>query len=235
MASRSRNWTYDDGGSNEEDSDEKSIEVVGRGSRVVDNLGKSVEKSLYIANSQVDDDSDEEATGNVFGNIRVDEFKSEGKRMSKLVAFKSPGDLPPFDGSSDEENEELGFQPNINHSLVFSESEDDGPTYVCDIYLPDPSTLVPALRGSREKQGSAPKERRVSWSPEVYDPIPKEVFYAVKSKQKKQPKSEKKTGKEKQKGNKASGAKDKKQDKKQLRKNGGSSRRGQKSSEADYW
>uniref|UniRef100_A0A7N0UA30 Uncharacterized protein n=1 Tax=Kalanchoe fedtschenkoi TaxID=63787 RepID=A0A7N0UA30_KALFE len=235
MGSRSRNWAYGDG-DDDEDSNEESSKFAGTGSRILDKLGKTVEKSLHIAdNSQEEDDSDEELSGNVFGNIRVDEFKSEGERKSKHVAFPSPGDLPPSDGSSDEEYEELGLHPNINHSLVFSESEDEGPSYVCEICLPDPSTLVPALRGSHKKQSSAPKERRVSWSPEVYDPIPKEVSYAVKSKQKKQPKSEKKTGKEKHKGNKASSTKDKKQDKKQVRKNAGSSGRGQKSSDADYW
>lgn len=104
--------------------------------------------------------------------------------------------------------------------------------------LQNPSTLVPALRGSREKQGLVPKKRRVSWSPEVCDPVPKEVAYAVKSMQKKQPKSEKKTGKDKQKGNKAakaSGSKDKKQNKKQMQKNSGNSRRGQKSSDSEFW
>ncbi|KAL9677793.1 hypothetical protein QQ045_015629 [Rhodiola kirilowii] len=234
MGSRSRKWTNDD-----EDSDEELNEFVGSESPAVGKLGKSMEKSLYVdkADEEEEDESDEEVSGNVFGHIRVDEFKSEGERLSKHVAFPSPGDLPPS-GSSDEEFDELGVQPNINHSLVCSESEDEGPTYVCEIYLPDPSSLVPAVRGSREKQGSSPKERRVSWSPEVYDPIPKEVSYAVKSKQKKQPKSEKKTGKEKQKGNKASKAsitKDTKQNKKQTQKNAGSSRRGQKSSDADFW
>lgn len=136
MAHRSRKWTNGD-----VNSDEELSKYVGMESHAVDKLKKKVEKSLVINKHEKEekeekDDSDEEVDVSAFGNTRVDEFNSSGGRSSKPVVLPSPGDLPPSDESSDEGIEDLLMQPNINHPMVFSESEDEGPIYVCEIYLP---------------------------------------------------------------------------------------------------
>ncbi|KAI4324406.1 hypothetical protein MLD38_029901 [Melastoma candidum] len=62
--------------------------------------------------------------------------------------------------------------------------------------------MVSAIKGSREKQGNAPREFRVTWAPDVYEPAPMRLQDAVVrgSKQLKLPKKERMTGKEGQKG-----------------------------------
>ncbi|CAN8254623.1 unnamed protein product [Cochlearia groenlandica] len=81
-------------------------------------------------------------------------------------------------------------------------------------------TLIPAIKGSREKHGKSLEKLSVSWAEDVYDPPPSIVSH-TKSKKQQQPKPKsrdnlKKNGKKGQKGNNNSssssrGGKDKKQ------------------------
>ncbi|KAI4324407.1 hypothetical protein MLD38_029901 [Melastoma candidum] len=72
----------------------------------------------------------------------------------------------------------------------------------CTTSSPAPADMVSAIKGSREKQGNAPREFRVTWAPDVYEPAPMRLQDAVVrgSKQLKLPKKERMTGKEGQKG-----------------------------------
>ncbi|ESQ45118.1 hypothetical protein EUTSA_v10010719mg [Eutrema salsugineum] len=80
-------------------------------------------------------------------------------------------------------------------------------------------TIIPAIKGSREKHGKSVEKLSVSWAEDVYDPPPSLVSH-TRSKKQQQPKSKsrdnlKKNGKKGQKGSSNSsssrGSKDKKQ------------------------
>ncbi|KAA8518870.1 hypothetical protein F0562_016356 [Nyssa sinensis] len=93
------------------------------------------------------------------------------------------------------------------------------------ISLPNPPKLVSALKGSREKLGTPPRQLTVTWAPDVYDPRPTAVSHVPTSKKQRHRsdsrKSDgKKNGRNKQKGG---GKLGRGKDKKQVRKYGGSS------------
>ncbi|WMV44386.1 hypothetical protein MTR67_037771 [Solanum verrucosum] len=96
--------------------------------------------------------------------------------------------------------------------------------YSRSISSPTALTLVSAIKGSREKQGKAPKKLSVKWAPDVYDPIPTAVSH-VPNKVQRHRSDHRKNGKNKQKSNGKSSRGSKGKDKKQGRKHGGSTRR----------
>ncbi|KAK8713833.1 hypothetical protein V6N13_149041 [Hibiscus sabdariffa] len=96
------------------------------------------------------------------------------------------------------------------------------------ISLPTPLMLVSALKGSREKQGLPAKELRVTWAPDVYDPVPTSALHTVRGKkQQKSKKSydKKKNGKKVQKGNSSRGGNGGSKSHKHSRRGGASSDR----------
>lgn len=86
------------------------------------------------------------------------------------------------------------------------------------------------MKGSREKEGITLKKVNVTWACDVYDPTPTIVSHTVRNCKKQQPsKTNRKNGKNKQKGKSARGSNGK--DKKQHRKIVGSGDRGFRSFE----
>lgn len=85
-----------------------------------------------------------------------------------------------------------------------------------------PMKVVPAIKGSREKQGIPPKKLSVTWAPDVYDPIPTSASHVPSNKNRS---NGKKSGKYKHKGSSGKSSRGSKggKDKKQVRKNGGGS------------
>ncbi|XP_039066020.1 uncharacterized protein LOC120211593 isoform X2 [Hibiscus syriacus] len=89
---------------------------------------------------------------------------------------------------------------------IFSEDSVQSPCPP-SISLPSPLKLVSALKGSREKQGLPTKELRVTWAPDVYDPLPTSVLHTVSRKKQQKSKKiydKKKNGKKVKKGNNSS-------------------------------
>ncbi|KAI8013001.1 hypothetical protein LOK49_LG05G00521 [Camellia lanceoleosa] len=127
----------------------------------------------------------------------------------------------------------LAMSANVEDDINAAVLEQNGhesvnPACPQSIYLPTPSKLVSAMKGSREKQGMTPPEKlTVRWAPDVYDPPPSiSTSTSVKIK-KPRPKSESKryydykNGKNKRKGKPSKGSSSK--DKKHVRKHSGSS------------
>uniref|UniRef100_A0A7N0VE43 Uncharacterized protein n=1 Tax=Kalanchoe fedtschenkoi TaxID=63787 RepID=A0A7N0VE43_KALFE len=174
----------------------------------VERVGEILSKSLRI---QIPQDSTE-ALLNV-----ADEAENAG--LATHASSSSPGSTSHSDEWSDEGCKEEALAPNTAASF----NTGDAVQQASYLSLHSPSTLISAMKGSREKQGIACLKLSVSWSPDVYDPVPTTVSHTVKSKQKRQYKSEKKSGKGKHKGSKSSKQSTGK-DKKQTRKSSGSTK-----------
>ncbi|KAL0336843.1 UNVERIFIED_CONTAM: hypothetical protein Scaly_1959400 [Sesamum calycinum] len=86
-----------------------------------------------------------------------------------------------------------------------------------------PLKLVSAMKGSREKQGTAPKKLSVTWAPDVYDPTPTAASHVPSSKNQHYRNDGKKHWKNKQKKGGKSSRGSRGKDKKQARKNSGDS------------
>lgn len=81
----------------------------------------------------------------------------------------------------------------------------DAHTYQRSVSLPSPVKLIPAIKGSREKNGvPSPRENRhIKWAEDVYDPPVTSVSHSVNNSYKRQPnprKKDKSKQKQKQKG-----------------------------------
>ncbi|KAL8480509.1 hypothetical protein ACS0TY_027156 [Phlomoides rotata] len=137
------------------------------------------------------------------------------KCLSKCATF------PPL-----HEPKSAGEREKHEETITAEVSEINGSTkplnkcYSRSISLPAPSKVVPAIKGSREKQGIPPKKLSVTWAPDVYDPIPTSVSHVPSNKNRS---NGKKSGKYKHKGSGKSSRGSKGKDKKQVRKNGGGS------------
>ncbi|KAJ4979416.1 hypothetical protein NE237_010196 [Protea cynaroides] len=91
-------------------------------------------------------------------------------------------------------------------------SSDTRPACMRSISLPTPSKLVPAIKGSREKQGAPLRKLTVTWAPDVYDPPSTSLSHTVKSCNQQRRRTNKKNGKDKHKGKSSRGStSDKKQ------------------------
>lgn len=86
-----------------------------------------------------------------------------------------------------------------------------------------PLKLVSAMKGSRERQGTAPKKLSVTWAPDVYDPTPTAASHVPSSKNQYYRSDGRKHGKNKQKRGGKSSRGSRGKDKKQARKNSGDS------------
>uniref|UniRef100_A0A2P2LYP4 Uncharacterized protein n=1 Tax=Rhizophora mucronata TaxID=61149 RepID=A0A2P2LYP4_RHIMU len=182
-------------------------------------------------------------------DVLVDELESKLGKFSRINNFPELYASDENDNSDAEESEELepygpepvkqclengatfpcgskqsdegDDEPEMSLWLLFSE-EFVQPPHSHTLSMP----LVSAMKGSREKQGLSPRNLKVTWAADVYDPIPNSVSHAVKGKQKKSRKDKdnnnhnKKNGKKGQKGNLSKGGS---KDKKQFRKHGGRS------------
>ncbi|KAK6126143.1 hypothetical protein DH2020_040121 [Rehmannia glutinosa] len=92
---------------------------------------------------------------------------------------------------------------------------------VLGLWLQTPLKPVSAMKGSREKQGTTPKQLSVTWAPDVYDPTPTAESHVPSSKNQRYRNDGKKHGKNKHKSSDKSSRGSKGKDKKQARKNGG--------------
>ncbi|KAF8006321.1 hypothetical protein BT93_K0577 [Corymbia citriodora subsp. variegata] len=145
--------------------------------------------------------------------------KSYEKGLVKCATFPFPGEKLSPHLFSDEEDDE----PELALRELFSEEHINN-VYSRSISFPTSSKLVPALKGTREKQGASPRKLTVRWAPDVYDPPPTSVshFLSRGTKQQKVPKKDKRNGKRGQKGKDfsrgASGKDSSKRDKKDKKK-----------------
>ncbi|XP_039047619.1 uncharacterized protein LOC120188178 isoform X2 [Hibiscus syriacus] len=83
---------------------------------------------------------------------------------------------------------------------IFSEDSVKSP-FSRLISLSTPLKLVSALKGSRENQGLPAKKLRVTWAPDVYDPLPTSVLHTARGKKHSKKNYDKKNRKKVQKGN----------------------------------
>ncbi|KAL6534260.1 hypothetical protein OROHE_013185 [Orobanche hederae] len=150
-------------------------------------------------------------------------YSRSEKCLSKCATF------PPLHGPRCS-NVFIGEKGKHEEGITAENSEGDGsaksliPCYSRSTSLPVPSKLVPAIKGSREKQQdtSSPKKLSVTWAPDVYDPIPTSVSHVPSDRNQRY---RKKSGKYKQKsgGKSSRGSSSKSKDKKQGRKSSGGS------------
>ncbi|KAE9619434.1 hypothetical protein Lal_00047576 [Lupinus albus] len=182
------------------------------GYNFISNLESSFTKSLYIEDveksehASVRDDSHNLGKGNLSGGFEQQETKLSINCLKKCSTFPYPDMmLPP--SSSDEDDDT---------SSTESFSDQSPPESNSCLVLPAPTTLVSAMKGSREKQGVGGSQMKltVKWAPDVYDPVPTLLSHTVKGKKqhKSRHRSEKKYGKKGQKGHPSKGScgKDKK-------------------------
>ncbi|VVB05571.1 unnamed protein product [Arabis nemorensis] len=126
---------------------------------------------------------------------------------------------------NEESKDELINKP-ITESLPLKSLDDEGEdknlaTVSQDMFSGSMSvvTIIPAIKGSREKHGKSLEKLSVSWAEDVYDPLPSIVSHTRNKKQQQQKSKSKdnlkKNGKKGQKGSSNSpssrGSKDKKQ------------------------
>ncbi|CAL0309830.1 unnamed protein product [Lupinus luteus] len=177
------------------------------------NLESTVTESLHI---QVAQKTESASKGNDIYNVAEKNsfkgFKQQGRklnkqRMRKSATFPVPEKMLPS-SSSDEEAKTSFTEPLSKNSA--------NQNYLHSLSLPDPSTVISAMKGSREKHGKQQMKLTVKWAPDVYDPIPTLMSHTVKNKKpqkSKKKRNEKKNGKKGQKGNSSRGGngKDKKQ------------------------
>ncbi|KAE9590967.1 hypothetical protein Lalb_Chr20g0113171 [Lupinus albus] len=177
------------------------------------NHESTVTESLHIQAAQKTECA---SKGNDIYNVAEENsfkgFKKQGRklnkqRMRKSATFPVPEKMSPS-SSSDEEAKTSFTEPLSKHSA--------NQNYPHSLPLPAPSTIISALKGSREKHGRQQMKLTVKWAPDVYDPIPTLMSHTVKNKKpqkSKKKRNEKKNGKKGQKGNSSRGGngKDKKQ------------------------
>ncbi|KAI3447666.1 hypothetical protein Pfo_004331 [Paulownia fortunei] len=160
--------------------------------------------------------------------VREDECKDSDKRNSSNstsekcfgnhVAFLALGERKSsVDGLLDGEK---GLE-DYKTSQVNETAKSVDQCYSRSISLPTPLKLVSAMKGSREKQGIAPKKLSVTWAPDVYDPTPTAESHVPSSKNPRYRNDGKKYGKNKHKSGGKSSRGSRGKDKKQARKNGG--------------
>ncbi|XP_048127658.1 uncharacterized protein LOC115739898 [Rhodamnia argentea] len=159
---------------------------------LVNKLGAAFD-GFESSSDGVDPSDDEDAD-------ELEECTRPHQKMLDNAVQPSPSKLMSPHISSDEENEEE--EPNLKLQELFSEEIVDNPALGCSVLSPAPLELISALKGSREKQGGAPRKLTLTWAPDVYDPPPTQLLDIVTrgTKQKKVPKKEKVGRKEGQKG-----------------------------------
>ncbi|KAL9684515.1 hypothetical protein QQ045_021956 [Rhodiola kirilowii] len=154
----------------------------------VDRVGEFLSKSLCI---EIPQDSS-----------KVEDSVADEAENVGLVVYASSSS--PGSTSHSEEWSDEGCNESVSLNSVGSSKDNNSAQEASYLNLPSPSSVVSAMKGSREKQGITCTKLSVSWSPDVYDPVPTLVSHTVKNKQKRQSRSEKKSGKGKHKGSKAS-------------------------------
>ncbi|KAF3442925.1 hypothetical protein FNV43_RR16843 [Rhamnella rubrinervis] len=177
---------------------------------LISELENSLAETLYIEEVEETEQAkirkmDER---NECGRPKMDMEKPSQKVLIKCASFPFPNKLQISDASSTEEP---------GKAFKGGSEQDPHNAYTRSVSLPNPSKLVSAMKGSREKRGASPKKLTVSWAPDVYDPTPTSVSHSVKGKKQQKHKNNrknwKKDGKKGQKGNTSRG-----KDKKQIRK-----------------
>ncbi|OIW13229.1 hypothetical protein TanjilG_02363 [Lupinus angustifolius] len=141
--------------------------------------------------------------GNLCGGVEQQGAKLNMNCLKKCSTLLYPDMVLPPSSSVEDDS-----------SLVESLSDQSPLESNSCLVLPAPSTLVSAMKGSREKQGRPQLKLTVKWAPDVYDPVPTLLSRTVKGKKqhKSRHRSEKKYVKKGQKGypSKGSSSKDKK-------------------------
>ncbi|XP_039013436.1 uncharacterized protein LOC120143089 [Hibiscus syriacus] len=149
------------------------------GSKEVDDVSEINQAILHVCLNEYDNECDGGYSSN------ADDLLELG-HQSKPVSF--PSDASPL------EDDDIG----TSLRWIFSEDAVKSPCSSTSL------KLVSALKGSREKQGLPSKERRVTWAPDVYDPLPTSVSHTVRGKKHQRSRKnhdKKKNGKKVQKGN----------------------------------
>ncbi|KAI3474068.1 hypothetical protein Pfo_028856 [Paulownia fortunei] len=157
-----------------------------------------------------------------------DSVKSKSGNSPSEKCFSKCATFPPLRGpksSGDVFISEKGNEEDITAKVseVNGSAKPFNQCYSRSISLPIPSKPVSAMKGSREKQGIPPKKLSVTWSPDVYDPIPTSVSHVPSNKNQRYRSDGKKSGKYKQKGGGKSSRGSRGKDKKQGRKSCGGS------------
>ncbi|OIW11230.1 hypothetical protein TanjilG_28321 [Lupinus angustifolius] len=207
---------------------------------LISNLDSTFSESLHIQDAQKTECASKEndicdvAKKNSFQGFKQQGRKPNKKYLKKSATFPVPEKKLPS-SSSDEEAETSFTESLSKHSankkcprslslpfwLGLKFSIDNG----VDVSDKAPSTIISAMKGSREKHGGQLMKLTVKWDPDVYDPTPTLMSHTVKNKKpqksKRKKKNEKKNGKKGQKGNSSQGGNGK--DKKQCHKLGGTS------------
>ncbi|XP_073141918.1 uncharacterized protein [Henckelia pumila] len=161
--------------------------------------------------------SDRNAIGNVKKEDGHEDYNNSiscssvsEKLFNEYATFTPAGELEVeelYGGKEMQETHVNAELPEVNSSVKQS--------------LRTPVKLVSAMKGSREKQGLPTKNLSVTWSPDVYDPVPASVSHFPSYSNQHGRSNGKKYGKNKQKGSSKSLRGSKGKDKKQARKNSG--------------
>ncbi|KAK6152449.1 hypothetical protein DH2020_015084 [Rehmannia glutinosa] len=165
--------------------------------------------------------------------VRQDECKDSDNRKNSNSASENyfsnrvtfPALAEPKSSVDGLLGEEKGHKDYKTSEVDESTIESVNQCYSQSISQPDatqtPLKPVSAMKGSREKQGTTPKQLSVTWAPDVYDPTPTAESHVPSSKNQRYRNDRKKHGKNKHKSGGKSSRGSKGKDKKQARKNGG--------------
>ncbi|XP_010427021.1 PREDICTED: uncharacterized protein LOC104711940 [Camelina sativa] len=177
---------FKDAESHLESSSASSSNKCSNGSKHVSCLGGS---------DDAQESDGDDSSGFIHQNV-IDESEED----KAIITQPIPESLPP-DSLDDDETEDKNLATALQD--MFSESMTE-------------ATLIPAIKGAREKHGKSVQKLSVSWAEDVYDPPPSIVSHTRSKKQQPQKSKSKdnlkKSGKKGQKGSSNSrGGKDKKQ------------------------
>ncbi|KAK4759632.1 hypothetical protein SAY87_022763 [Trapa incisa] len=168
--------------------------------KLVGELASDLHMSLLLDNPS---DGEEKELSDCGGS----KITSHQKNLSRYVSFPPPWKtMSPLSSHKDDEEPESASQ-----ELFLNEHA--------------PLKLISAMKGSREKQGTTQRKLKVTWAPDVYDPIPTSVSHAPRrsTRQHKASRKDKRHGKKGHKGKDSprgsgSGSKDSSSDGKDKRK-----------------
>ncbi|KAK6126069.1 hypothetical protein DH2020_040183 [Rehmannia glutinosa] len=161
--------------------------------------------------------------------VREDECNDSDNRKTSNSSFENyfsnhvtfPALAEPKSSVDGLLGEEKGHKDYKTSEVDESTAKSVNQCYSQSISQPTPLKPVSAMKGSREKQGTTPKQLSVTWAPDVYDPTPTAESHVPSSKNQRYRSDGKKHGKNKHKSGGKSSRGSKGKDKKQARKNGG--------------
>ncbi|KAL3617026.1 hypothetical protein CASFOL_039420 [Castilleja foliolosa] len=147
--------------------DELSTSLSGK-IKIINDVEKYPMKGYYIEDEEVEDLSEDDLLSQM----------GYTKTEPKINKLKEPEKR--FSDDEEDENKNDSLEKSILVQMDYLKKEP--PKHEPNTMPTADLNLVSALKGTRKKEGTSDKDRRVSWAPDVYDPYPTYSEFLVKAK-----------------------------------------------------